>query len=302
MLITRQAEFRAEADGLSGTILRYGDEATIGRVRERFEPGSIRFEDVILNIMHDRKQPVARTGTPYLTLQDGAERLEMSARYPDTIYGRRAQELVDAGILRGLSVEFIPVQERMQGGVRVISQAALHGVGLVDRPAYPQSTLNRDLVVPLQYRATSGLFAELLFNAPFIVSLAQRRKLEVAGLLELAEDIFLLDGYDYNRALASSAAGSMHVERTARGLQFFAPTRALRAAPLWTEVRKRLRANLINGITPGIMRLDSEEYVDDDGFTVERITRGAVCELNLVARRGAGFVSTGRRRMAPWQF
>ena len=57
-------EIRQAGDGIiAGTALDYADVADIaGRFKERFEPGSIAWDDVILNIQHDRRSPVARTG------------------------------------------------------------------------------------------------------------------------------------------------------------------------------------------------------------------------------------------------
>ena len=43
--------------------------------------------------------------------------------FPDTGYGRRARELVDAGILRALSAEFIIQQARQEGRQRAVPPA-----------------------------------------------------------------------------------------------------------------------------------------------------------------------------------
>ena len=42
-------------------------------------------------------------------------------------------------VLRDLSVEFRAIEEHVEADVRVITKAILSGIGLVDRPAYPQS-------------------------------------------------------------------------------------------------------------------------------------------------------------------
>ena len=47
--------------------------------------------------------------------------------------------LVRSGVLRGLSIEFRAVAERIEAGVRVIERAVLRGVAVVDTPAYPAS-------------------------------------------------------------------------------------------------------------------------------------------------------------------
>lgn len=137
----RFAEFRVEAEGvIAGTAIRYGDTAKIGAFAERFEPGALRFDDVIANLMHRREAPVARTGAG-LTLTDGPSSLEARIELPDTVYGREARELVQARILRGFSIEFRAEEQRWEGKTRIITRASLTGLGVVDRPAYPDSVI-----------------------------------------------------------------------------------------------------------------------------------------------------------------
>ena len=122
--------------------IRYGDTATLPWGRERFEPGAfgdVAGADVILNVAHDRTRPIARTGGAGLALVDTSERLAMRAELPVTQEADDALALVRVGVLRGLSVEFRAVAERIEGGVRVIERAVLSAVGLVDTPAYPAS-------------------------------------------------------------------------------------------------------------------------------------------------------------------
>ena len=295
-MLRRNFELRQEGPGvITGTILRYGDVANIGGFyRERFESGSVSWDDVILNLHHDRKQPVARTGAG-LTIQDSGGELRLRAEIPDTIYGRQARELIDNNIVRGLSAEFIPSDESFDNNVRVIKRAELFGVGIVDKPAYPASTIDRSMVFPLHYRQR-GLSAFIAYGVPFITSLAKRQKrIIVPGALGMADNIFLLDGYDYGKALASTAAASLVVNATRRGIGFTAPSRGLRKAPAWPDVRKRINAGLLNGITPGMQIVDKDEYTDKDGFSVTRILRGGLCELNTVAREGAGEFERSRR-------
>ena len=296
-MINRYVEFRQEDDGIiTGTVMRYGDIAFIGKTyHERFMPGSLTYDDVVLNLLHDRRQPVARTGAG-LELQETSKSLETRITIPNTEYGRRARELINAKIVRGLSAEFIPIDESFEGGMRVIKRAELHGIGLVDRPAYPASTIDRGLTIPLEYRQR-GLSAFIQYGVPFITSLAKRQKRVIpSGALDMADNIFLLDGYDYNRALASTVAGSLIVNAGRGGISFTSPSRQLRRSPVWPEVRKRITAGLANGVVPGMQILDFDEYEDDEGYMVTRIKRGAVCEINIVARDGAGGLNTGRRR------
>ena len=47
--------------------------------------------------------------------------------------------LVEAGVLRGLSLEFQATTERWEGNLRTIEAAKLSGVAVVDRAAYSDS-------------------------------------------------------------------------------------------------------------------------------------------------------------------
>ena len=73
-------------------------------------------------------------------LGDSAEALTMTATLPNTRDADDTLELVRTGVLRGLSVEFKALAEHMEAGpVRVIDRARLGAVGVVDKPAYPES-------------------------------------------------------------------------------------------------------------------------------------------------------------------
>jgi len=137
----RFLEFRADAGGIAGVLLRYGDVASFGQFRERFEPRALAIgSDVVANLMHDRAKPVARTGAG-LVVTDTGVALEARIAWPDTVYAREAKELVEARILRGFSIEFVAEAERFEDRTRIISGARLTGLGIVDRPAYPDSVI-----------------------------------------------------------------------------------------------------------------------------------------------------------------
>ena len=92
----------------------------------------------MLNVQHDRGRPIARTGGG-LTFDDNAERLALRAELPSTREADDTLALIRAQVLRGLSVEFLPVSERLEGGTRVIERAKLAAVAVVDVPAYSKS-------------------------------------------------------------------------------------------------------------------------------------------------------------------
>ena len=136
----RFVQFRFDDDALTGIVIRYGDVARFGDLSERFERGSLTWQDVSVNIQHTRSRIVARTDAG-LDLRDDGRALSASIRLADTVDGRDARAMIDAGLLRGLSVEFRAEQAVWDGNVRVIRSADLVGIGLVDRPAYPDSQI-----------------------------------------------------------------------------------------------------------------------------------------------------------------
>ena len=151
-LQTRYVELRYDGENvIEGTLMRYGDTATLPwGEKERFEAGAfgdVSTLDAALNVQHMRDQTVARTGGAGLTLTDSMSSLDLRAELDSNdIDASRALSKVKKGILRGLSIEFMPLKERLEGSrdtgyTVVIERAELRGAGIVDRPAYPGSTL-----------------------------------------------------------------------------------------------------------------------------------------------------------------
>lgn len=135
-------ELRAEGGRrLVGTVVDYGDTADRSIFTERFMPGSLAIDDVLLYAQHERGQPLARTPQT-LELRDGPDSLEMVATLPQTRLADDVLQLVSAGVLRGLSVGFVAVRDRMEGRTRIIESAILDHIGVVDRPAYNESTVS----------------------------------------------------------------------------------------------------------------------------------------------------------------
>ena len=135
-------EVRA-ADGgrIEGVAMPYGREADIAGVfRESVTAGAFgTIGDVILNRMHDRGEPLARTAGGGLDLEDSGEHLWLRADIPD--YRADVRDQVKRRILRGFSVEMeVKAEDWPTPDHRVIRAATLWGVGLVDRPAYGEAT------------------------------------------------------------------------------------------------------------------------------------------------------------------
>ena len=140
----RFVELRHEGRTLSGVAVHYGSEARILDFRERFVPGAfgdLSGADVLLNVQHQRTRPIARTGAGGLELRDSADRLEIEATLPSTRDADDVLALVEARVLRGLSLEFRASKETWSGSLRTIESARLYGVAVVDKPAYGSSTV-----------------------------------------------------------------------------------------------------------------------------------------------------------------
>ena len=142
----RYFELRADVDRrlIEGVAVRYGDVARLPWGEESFIAGAfgdVSEIDILLNFQHERARPLASTRGGGLTLTDTPDALLVAAELPRTRDADDALELVRAKIMRGLSIEYGPVRERQEGRRRIVETARLGGLGLVDRPAFPASTV-----------------------------------------------------------------------------------------------------------------------------------------------------------------
>ena len=150
LLTNTHKEYRSfgsfSLDGSSGSIkgkvVTYGEAALIGQqFEERFESGCFgEISDVLVNIQHDRKRPVARQGES-LSLTNSDTTLSAIVDLTGTPLGDECRAMIDKKILRGLSAEFITSEDEWNGNKRIIKEAELCGIGIVDKPAYCGSTI-----------------------------------------------------------------------------------------------------------------------------------------------------------------
>ena len=133
-------EYRDAGAVVTGIAMPYGTTARIlDMFDEQVEPGALQFSDVILNRMHQRTEPIARTGGGGLTLEDSAAALRLRAEIPE--YMPAVRDMVARRILRGFSVEMrVTAEDWPAPDRRIIRAATLTGIGLVDRPAYGAAT------------------------------------------------------------------------------------------------------------------------------------------------------------------
>ena len=223
----RFSELRQEGRTLSGVLLRYGDTASLPWGRERFEPGAfgdVDRLDILLNSHHSRQRPLARTGGGGLELIDTREALNIRAMLPITQDANDTIALIRGGVLRGLSLEFSAVAERMEGQTRIVERAELRGLAVVDRPAYPDSLVQARAELR---QGGSGIGGSFHYNRNRVTSSSGRkRKQRIApGAFKFALDdpdreISLLLGRDYDKPLASKLSGTLKLEDTREGLRF----------------------------------------------------------------------------------
>lgn len=155
LLFADDLELRQENDDapaiISGTVIKYGDVANVRsggiQIRERMEPGvfgRVSDLDIMAVLQHERSRGLARQGYG-LKLIDDSTALRAELELDDSSDGRDALIKVKRRILRGFSAEFRPRKSRIDTSgpqpVLVRQQAELVRIGVVDRPAYPESTL-----------------------------------------------------------------------------------------------------------------------------------------------------------------
>ena len=131
-------ELRAEGRRLIGTVLRFGDVSSTHR--ERFAPGSLRMaESVHLDLHHDPMRAVAWAPDGGLELRFDDDGVHLDATLPPLPAADLALAEVRSGKSTGLSLEFRCLKDTREAGIRVIGEALITGVGIVQSPSYADS-------------------------------------------------------------------------------------------------------------------------------------------------------------------
>ena len=144
-------ELHADPGGpgrLTGCIATYGETSRDAR-RHVFEAGSLKWDSsgVVLNRQHTRGAPITRI-TP---MADG-DRIVIDHVLPDTAAGRDAAAEIRSGLMTGLSAEVRVGRDQHDAGRRLILEAELVGVGLVDRAAFESTGVSVHERQPAQRR------------------------------------------------------------------------------------------------------------------------------------------------------
>ena len=310
---TRFSELRQDADGrLSGTVLKYGDVASVGGISERFESaafGDAAALDIVLNRQHDRRVALARTGGGGLTLTDSTTQLTMAVELPDTADARDTLALVKAGVLRGLSIEFRAVREAFEHGVRVISEAVLTGLAVVDKPAYSESTVVTRQLEIAESRQTGEriVTGEVPYGEFTVVNhegvgpgkprkLSYKERCFAHSLNQIARDITLGVYREQARQLASRKAGSLTLTDSPTALKFRAVLPPENQISLIDDAVNLIRSDVGDwGIEPQI-QIPPQDIVSRPSFIVRPETPGSnvyVQEMQDVSLRGLRIVPRG---------
>ena len=218
VMVERSApvEVRLSGRTLHGIALRYGERA---RDRaEMFEPGAFRpIGPVALNLQHDSERVIASTEEGTLRLDDTADALRVEADLRD---GSAELALVRRRALRGLSVEFRCLTERRENGLRIVSQAELPAIGLVDSGSYRTG-------IELRQRMAG---AWLTASIPF----ASRLECTCQGggcdsvefdegafdeVLDDGRDVLAIGGQGFASVLGSRRRGTLLLDAGRRGLR-----------------------------------------------------------------------------------
>lgn len=257
-------EFRFTGRRLSGPAIRYGERA---RDRaERFEPGVFvsRADPLPLTLQHDDEALVSDTASG-LSIDDGPDRLEVRT---ELRAGSAALSLVQRRALRGFSVGFAALEERSEGGVRIITRAHLDHVSLVDVPSYPGSTVElrqRDAWLRASIPFETRLQCECSGPSCTAVEFA----VEAFDGLGDTGDVLAFGGGGAQNVLGSLRRGSLVVEQTDEALTVSLIERGTDTA---RRIAEDARAAPIY-VRP-VLDLDESEYVEAD--QVRRFTRAAV--------------------------
>ena len=318
----RYAELRAAAEGrtLSGDVVVYGEVSTGLPWRERIEPGAFQpLGDVRLNLQHQRTVLLARTGGGGLVLEDGPNALRMRAELPSTTAADDTLALVRAGVLRGLSVEMHPRQERQVSGVRSISRARLSGLSVVDSGAWDGARVEARAEVRAE---GEGLVGAFMYSSDTIISdraamlevraRGARKQRVVPGAFRFAlqdesREIQLLLGRDYDRPLASRQAGTLELMDSPDALRFRVDR--LPETTYVADFRAQQEAGAaVFGVAP-MFRIPPSDVVPDalvyapepaadGGAIIETVHEAVLTALAIVSRapRGNPGVVSGQGR------
>ena len=145
-VIVEGLEFREDSTRLSpgtisGSLLKYGETIRHERGLEVFEPRSLTWDKdhgIVLYNSHEQRE---RKPVGIVFPEDNGTEARFTFNLPDSPAGRRLATEVRNQKLKGLSIEFRSLSEKVVQGIRRIAKAAVSGIAAVETPAYQTASL-----------------------------------------------------------------------------------------------------------------------------------------------------------------
>ena len=283
-------EARAAGDRLIGEVV-YNREA-LDRP-EMFSPGAFtsQADPLVLRLQHDRgRSPAATTEDGTLAVEDTRTALKLEARLRP---GSAEQQLVARGALQGLSVEFVAKnQETTPEGLRIIREAHLDGIGLVDKASYQSS-------VELRAKLKESWFLATIFtNEPMACNCqgpeCDRVQFE-PGSFDLGESTLAVGGGGFGNVLGSMKRKTLIAQETDQGLEI-----GLTNPDTVTAQRIISDSKVADMFARPILDLEASEYTDRDRlrvFTVAKVRAILVKPTDTVEGHTPAVVEPRRRRV-----
>ena len=296
----QELEIRAEGRRLVGPAIQYGEVSPSHR--ERFDSGAFNLGDGRtrwLDVAHDPERVVAFTGGGGLELRDTPAALEVSATLPRIPAADRALADVQAGTLKGFSIEFNAEAERRESGIRVVERAGLIGIGLVAHPSYTGS------VAEVRAGSMAGFvpFGEKLDCE----CVGESRSAETRrGVCDIQiEDVSFPEGRDVlatagrlERAVASRESNSLKLAKTPKGLEVSISADVLNATEAGRELAKV--ATVVPIYARPLFDQDASTFKDRNGVAVysDMRIRGILLKPTFHNRGWPAVEFGGQRREA----
>ena len=261
---------------------------------EMFEPGAFTSvaDPLVLRLQHDRgRSPAATTEDGTLQVEDTQTALKLEARLRP---GSAEHQLVARGALTGLSVEFVARSEtRNRAGVRIISDAHLDGIGLVDMGSYQSR-------VELRAQLDKSWFLATIYTSEPMACNCQGPECDRVqfqpGSFDLGEgDTLAVGGGGFSNVLGSLKRKTLIAAETEKGLEIGLTNSE-------TETAKRIisDAAVADMYARPILDLEASEYTDLDGlrtFTTAKVRAILIKPTDTIEGHQAAVVEPRRRRV-----
>ena len=127
---------------IEGMLIPYGVPIPIGGVFEEiWEPHCLLLNNIQVNIQHERHRPIGAFGRGLRTKR-GADAMQVVLTLRDTPEARRARALLKTGAPSAFSSELCVLDEEWPApDRRIVRQALLTGLALVDHPEHESSLI-----------------------------------------------------------------------------------------------------------------------------------------------------------------